>query len=304
MVDAFEVRDPAFARIVPDGATVERIACGFGFTEGPLWSGDHLLFSDLARSRIVCWKSLKEGPELRTVRYPSNIANGLTFDRQRRLIACEGGSRRLTRTEADGSITVLADTYQGRRLNGPNDVIVASNGVVYFSDPFWGHLFDNPPSRRVQTTDRDLSWAGVFRLTPDGALAAVADDFDVPNGLALSPDESILYVDDSRHGQIRAFNLCPDGSLANSRVFATIRTPERGGADGMKVDREGNVYCTGHGAVWVIAPTGAILGRIVLPEVPANVAWGDFDWQTLYMTAQTSVYRVRLNIPGIPVTSP
>lgn len=301
MIDAFESRDPAFARIVPVKATIERIAAGFGFTEGPLWSGDQLLFSDLAHSRIVSWRSLEEGPEVRTMRFPSNIANGLTFDLQGRLIACEGGSRRLTRTEADGSITVLAKSYQGKRLNGPNDVVVASNGAIYFSDPFWGHLFDNPGGQRVQPEDRELSWAGVFRIAPDGTLGGVADDFDVPNGLAFSPDESILYIDDSRHGHIRAFDVCPDGSLANGRLFATIRTPEPGGADGMKVDREGNVYCTGHGAVWVIAPTGDILGRIVLPEVPANVAWGDVDWQTLYVTARTSVYRVQLNIPGIPV---
>lgn len=299
----FEAYDSSFSKIVPRDATIECIAGGFGFTEGPLWDGDRLLFSDLANSRIVRWQSLAEGPEVRTFRFPSNVANGLTFDRQHRLIACEGATRRLTRTERNGSIVVLADRYRGQRLNAPNDVVVRSDAAIYFSDPFWGHLFANPSGPRVTLEDRELDWAGVFRLDPDGTLTVVADDFDVPNGLAFSPDERVLYVDDSRHGHIRAFDVLPDGALINVRLFASIRTAEPGGADGMKVDREGNVYCTGHGAVWVISPGGAILGRVVLPEVPANIAWGSDDWRTLYITAKTSVYRTRLNLPGVPVSS-
>jgi gluconolactonase len=303
VAEGFEFRDPGFSHIVPDGAVIERIATGFGFTEGPLWDGDRLLFSDLGNSQIVSWRQLPEGTEVETVRAPSHIANGLTFDRQHRLIVCEGGFRRLTRTEPSGSITVLAERYRGRRLNSPNDVIVRSDGTLFFSDPFWGHMFANPPGPNVRLGDRELGFAGVFRLGSGGTLAVVADDFDVPNGLAFSPDERILYVDDSRHGHIRAFDVSSDGSLTNGRLFACIRTAEPGGADGMKVDREGNVYCTGHGAAWVIAPNGVILGRITPPEVPANVAWGGPDWQTLFLTARTSVYRVQLNVPGIAVWS-
>jgi gluconolactonase len=301
VTETFESREPRFARIVPEDAAIERIATGFGFTEGPLWNGDHLLFSDIPNSRIVRWQPLPEGPELRTFRFPSNLANGLTFDRERRLLACEGAARRLTRTEPDGSVAVLAERYEGRRLNSPNDVVVASGGAIYFSDPFWGHIFANPAGPRVRPEERELPFAGVFRLAPDGALSAVADDFEVPNGLAFSPDERVLYVDDSRRGHIRAFDVGPDGSLADGRVFAELDAPDEGAPDGMKVDREGNVYCTGPGGVWIVAPDRTILGRIRPPEVPANIAWGDPEGRTLYMTARTSVYRVRLAIPGIAV---
>ncbi len=301
MLEPFEVRDPAFRRIVPEGAKIEQIATGFWFTEGPLWRGDHLLFSDIANSRIVRYRRLEEGPVVETFRAPSNLANGLTVDHQRRLIACEGATRRLTRTEPDGSIVVLAERYQGKRLNSPNDVVVAADGSIYFSDPFWANGFANPNGPSVRNEDQELTFAGVFRIAPDGMLAPVADDFERPNGLAFSPDGRTLYVDDTRRFHIRAFDVRPDGSLTNSRIFADLRAPEPGVPDGMKVDVEGNVYCTGPGGVWVIAPSGAILGRIVPPEVPANVGWGDDDWRSLYITARTSVYRVRLEIPGISV---
>jgi len=279
---------------------IEHIAAGFGFTEGPVWNRDHLLFSDIPRSRIVRWTPLPEGPEVRTFRFPSHLANGLTFDAAHCLVACEGASRRLTRTNMDGSVTVLADRYEGKRLNAPNDVIVASDDAIYFSDPFWGHLFDNPAGRRVELADRELDFAAVFRLGPGGTLTPVADDFDVPNGLAFSPDERTLYVDDSRRGHIRAFDVRSDGSLSGGRVFAELNAPDPGAPDGMKLDRDGNLYCTGPGGIWVVAPDGAILGRIRPPEIPANVAWGDADFQTLYMTARTGLYRIRLSIPGIP----
>lgn len=302
MPEPIEQRDAALRRVVPAGAEIERIATGFGFTEGPLWRGDHLLFSDIPNSRIVRYQRAPEGPIVETFRSPSHLANGLTVDREGRLIACEGAARRLTRTERDGTITVLADRYQGKRLNSPNDVIVSADGTIYFSDPFWANGFPNPHGPRVREEDQELSFAGVFCVTPDGMLTAVADDFERPNGLALSPDGRTLYVDDTRRFHIRAFDVRPDGTLANDRVFADLRAPEPGVPDGMKVDVEGNLYCTGPGGVWVISPAGQILGRLVPPEVPANVAWGDADWQTLYITARTSVYRIRLQIPGIPVS--
>jgi gluconolactonase len=300
-ISTCDVWDARFHELVTEDEAVQRVAGGFGFTEGPVWMGDHLLFSDIARSRIVRWSELPEGPTVSTYRYPSHLSNGLTLDRTRRLVVCEGSTRQLTRTENDGSSTVLAAAYDGKRLNTPNDVIVASDGTIYFSDPFWGHLFDNPEGRRVQLEDRELSFAAAFRLSPDGTLTAVADDFIVPNGLALSPDERTLYVDDSRNHHIRAFDVRRDGTFANDRVFAEMRSPERGAADGMKVDQQGNVYCTASGGVWVLAPDGAALGRIRLPEQPANVGWGDRDWKTLYMCAETSLYRIRLHAAGIPV---
>jgi sugar lactone lactonase YvrE len=319
-----ESRSPDFSRLISDTEPLERVAGGFWFTEGPVWRGDHLLFSDIPNSRIVRWQELPEGPEVRTFRAPSNLTNGLTLDREGRLIACEGAARRLTRTEANGEIVVLAELFQGKRINAPNDVIVSSRGLIYFSDPFWAGGFANPHGARVRPEDRELGFAGVFRIDLDGALHAEADDFLVPNGLALSPDERILYVDDTRHSHIRAFDIQPDGSLANGRVLVEIEPGPRGVPDGMKVDREGNIYCTGPGGVWVIAPTGDILGRILLPvrpdetrpqvfvdggigsrlgmpEVAANVGWGGADWSTLYITATTSVYRIRTRIPGIPL---
>jgi sugar lactone lactonase YvrE len=301
IVTAFERRAAGLDRIVPSEAKIEHVACSFGFTEGPLWTGDSLLFSDIPNSRIVRWRPLPEGPELTTFRSPSHLANGLTFDSQRRLLACEGASRRLTRTEADGRVVVLAESYGGKRINSPNDVVVAADGSIYFSDPFWGNGFPNPHGPRVRAEDQELAFNGVFRVAPDGTVAPVAEDFERPNGLAFSPDGKTLYVDDTRRFHIRAFDVRPDGSLANSRVFAETVADEPGVPDGMKVDVEGNVYCTGPGGVWVVAPSGEILGRIIPPEVPANVAWGGDDWRTLYMTARTSVYRVRLTIPGIPV---
>ena len=301
MADHLDARSASLSKLVSESAPLERVAGGFGFTEGPLWLGDHLLFSDIASSRIVRWQELPEGPELRTFRAPSNLANGLTVDQQGRLLACEGSTRRLTRTDASGVVAVIADRYEGKRINSPNDVVVSSRGAIYFSDPFWGNGFHNPYGPRVTAAERELSFDGVFRVDPAGRLVPVADDFARPNGLAFSPDESILYVDDTRRFHIRAFDVRPDGSLANSRIFAELVAPEEGVPDGMKVDVEGNIYCTGPGGVWVVAPSGEILGRIVPPEVPANVAWGGSDWSTLYITARSSVYRIRVNVPGIPV---
>jgi gluconolactonase len=299
--DFLEARSPSFWSLVSRSATLDRIATGFWFTEGPLWLGDRLLFCDIANSRIVELRQLAEGPEIRTLRVPSDLANGLTLDRERRLIVCEGLTRRVTRTESDGRLTVLADRFDGRRLNSPNDVVVSSSGAIYFSDPFWGNGFSNPYGPNVRPEEQELSVTGVFRLGPDDVLSAVARDFERSNGLAFSPDERTLYVDDTRRHHIRAFDILPDGSLANSRIHADIRSTEPGVPDGMKVDRAGNIYCTGSGGVWVVAASGEILGRIAVPEVPANVGWGDADWSTLFITARTSIYRIRLNVPGVAV---
>ena len=288
-----DAHDEAIHEIVPEGAMAEQIATGFGFTEGPVWCGDYLLFSDIPNNRIVRWRQLSVGPEVTTFRTPSGNSNGLTLDKSRRLIACEHSARRVTQTEPDGSISVVAERYEGKRLNSPNDVVVRSDGSIYFTDPPYG---------LTQGTEwKELPFNGVYRLAPDGELVLLVDDFDRPNGLAFSPDESILYVNDTVRGHIRAFDVKPDGSLSNGRVLIEMRGSEPGAPDGMKVDRAGNVYCTGPGGFWIIEPGGKSLGRIMLPELPANLAWGDADWSSIYLTARTSVYRMKLSKPGIHV---
>ncbi len=288
-----EAKDNAIWQIVPRDITLEQIATGFGFTEGPIWCGDFLLFSDIPRNRIVRWRPLEEGPEVTTFRSPSDFANGLTLDRSGRLLACEYGERRITRTGARGTIEVLAVRHEGRRLSSPNDIVVRSDGSIYFTDPPYG-------LERFKY-QKEVPVNGVYRITPDGEVSLATGDLDRPNGLAFSPDESILYIADTTGFNIRAFDVNPDGSLGRGRVFIDMKAPEVGSPDGMKVDRQGNIYCTGPGGIWVIQPDGKCLGRLVLPELPANLAWGGPDWKTVYITARTSIYRLRLNIPGIAV---
>jgi len=264
----------------------ERIATGFQFTEGPLWHPDgYLLFSDIPADRIYKWSP--DG-ELEVFRQPSGNSNGLTLDRLGRLIACEHGHRRVSRTEADGSVDPLATHYQGKRLNSPNDVVVTSDGSIYFTDPPYG----------VQPEERELDFQGVYRIGAEGTLTLLADDFERPNGLAFSPSERILYVDDTPRRHVRAFDVLADGTLANGRAFAEMQSPASGGPDGMKLDVQGNLYVTGAGGTWLFDPDGHHLGTLVTPEQPANLAFGGADRRTLYITARTSVYRVRTRLPG------
>ncbi|MDE0297167.1 MAG: SMP-30/gluconolactonase/LRE family protein [Candidatus Poribacteria bacterium] len=266
----------------------ELVATGFEFTEGPIWHPDGYLFlSDIPAHRI--FKLALDGTS-EVFRDPSGGANGLTFDRQGRLIACEYHSRRVSRTESDGSISVLADSYSGKRLNSPNDVVVKSDGSIYFTDPFYGFPADQ---------ERELDFQGVYRIATDGAVTLLVDDFGVPNGLAFSPDESILYIDDSRHQHVRAFDVLSDGSLANGRILIDMRADARGAADGMKVDVAGNLYVTGAGGTWVISRSGEHLGTIVTPELPENCAFGGPDHKTLFIAARTSIYSIRLKIAGV-----
>ena len=230
---------------------------------------------------------------------PTNRANGLTRDLQGRLLSCEHDTRRVTRRELDGSLTVLANSFQGRRLNRPNDVVVKSDGAIYFTDPW------TSPAAPEQW---DLTFAGVYRLTSDlGTYSLLIDNFVLPNGLAFSPDESVLYVNDSRRGHIRAFDVMPNGTLAkqSDRVFADLRGSEPGVPDGMKVDTAGNVYCGGSGGIWILDPQGKKLGRIVHGHpATTNVAFGGDDWKTLYFTSRTHLGSVNCKIAGIPVPAP
>jgi len=268
----------------------EEVASGFRFTEGPLWHpGGYLIFSDIPADTIYLLD-----PDTRRAtpwRHPSGNSNGLAFDRQRRLVACEHGNRRVSRTEADGTITPLATHDGGRRLNSPNDVVVRSDGAIFFTDPPYGC----PPE------EKELPYNGVYRIDPSGEVTLLLDDFDRPNGLAFSPDEQTLYIDDTIRRHIRAFDVAADGSLSNGRVFAEMASDMEGGPDGMKVDLEGNVYCTGPGALWVFRPNGDLVGQVIGPQRPANLAFGGEDRRTIYLTARTAVYALRARVPGAPL---
>ena len=294
MVDC-DLVTPGLERIVSADSTLEKLADGCTFTEGPVWNAadGYLLWSDIPENRIRRW-SPNEGVTF--FRDPSGKSNGLTYDRQGRLIACEHGNRRVSRTESDGSIVTSASHYEGKRLNSPNDVVVKSDGSIYFTDPPYG-LMEGLGGDDLQ---QYLDFCGVYRLSPDGStLTLLVDDFSRPNGLAFSPDESLLYIDDTERGHIRVFHVTADGTLERGTVFAELKGDGPGAPDGMKVDVEGNVYCTGPGGIFVLDPAGKLLGRIRMPEQTTNVAWGDSDWKSLVITASSSVYRLRLNVPGI-----
>ena len=296
-----EVHDPGLRDLIAADAAIERIAGGLTFTEGPVWRGTHLLFSDIPNKRIVRWRRLPEGPELTT--YATGMSNGLTLDHQGRVLAAEHDGRRVTRVADDGSRTVLAERFQGKRLNSPNDIVVRSDGSIYFTDPPYAVQPGTPGVARPANwwtrpmAGKEQPCNGVYRIAPDGTLQLLVDDFALPNGLAFSPDESVLYVDDSAHKHIRAFSVRPDGTLADSRLLLDMASEDAGVPDGLKVDGQGNVFCTGPGGVWVCRPDGARLGRIVLPELPANLAWGE-DGSVLFLTARTSVYRLPTRTRG------
>lgn len=296
-----EVKNPQLHDLIAPDAPIDRIAGGLGFTEGPVWRGGALLFSDIPNKRIVRWRRLPEGPELTT--YVTGMSNGLTLDRQGRVLAAEHDGRRVSRVADDGTRTALAERFQDKRLNSPNDIVVKSDGTIYFTDPPYAIQPSTPGMPRPEgwwqapIVGKEQPHNGVYRLTPQGALELLVADFALPNGLAFSPDESVLYVDDSAHKHIRAFDVRPDGTLANSRILLDMASNDPGVPDGLKVDVHGNVFCTGPGGVWVCTASGTFLGRIIAPELPANLAWGE-DGSVLFMTARTSVYRLATKTRG------
>ena len=291
---------PELEKIISMSEPIQELAAGLGGelgpAEGPVWwkEGGYLLFSDIHANKRMKYTP---GQGVSVFKEPTNRANGLTRDLQGRLVACEHDSRRVTRQELDGSITVIANNYQGRRLNRPNDVVVKSDGSIYFTDP-WS-LAGAAPEQW------DLSFHGVYRVSADlGTLTLLVDDFTLPNGLAFSPDESVLYINDTRRGHIRAFEFQPNGTLAkqSDRVFADLRGNEPGAPDGMKVDSAGNVYCGGSGGIWILDPTGKKLGRIVHGKpATTNVGFGGDDWKTLFFTTRTQLGMVNVKVPGMPV---
>ncbi len=260
-------------------ATAEKVAGDFKFTEGPVWNAKRgeLLFSDIPTNRIYRFKNGKA----EVFREPSGNTNGNALDNQSRLVSCEHGNRRVSRTEADGTVVTLANRYDGKRLNSPNDVVVKRDGAIYFTDPPYG----------VKKELRELDFQGVYRVSPDGKkVTLLVKDFIKPNGLAFSPDEKVLYIADTEGNHIRAFDVAADGTLTHGRVFCQVPRP-----DGVRVDSDGNLYSTAQTGVEVFSPKGDKLGVIKCPEQPANLAFAGADCQTLYITARTGLYRVRLS---------
>lgn len=303
--------DPAAGRIIASTAKLEKLGSGFGMIEGPVWMHEgYLLFSSMSGNVIYKWEPdgkisvyLKDsgftgqGPGPVPTPFPGFPeglkyligSNGLTLDRQGRLIICEQGNSRITRLEKDGRRTVLADNFEGMKFASPNDIVVKSDGSIYFTDPamvgqYIGHKLELP-------------FVGVFRIK-DGKVDAVAKDLKAPNGLAFTPDEKYLYINDSDTGKFFRYEVRPDGTLANPTLFFDGRkNPNAGGPDGMKVDKEGNIYAVGGGIV-ILSPQGTLLAKIKIQGGATNLAWGE-DGKTLFITGESGLYRIRLNIPGI-----
>jgi gluconolactonase len=294
MAGPFDVKHSDFHRLIPADSEILRVATGFEFTEGPVYNRqDFLLFSDLPSERILKFTlpPTSRGPadgELSEFRVNSSRANGLTFDHQGRLLACETGLGRVTRTEKNGVITVLADRYAGRLLNSPNDLVYNIDGSVYFTDL---------PRQGQPTGPEHMSHGAIYQIPRRGALRMVFRDGKRSNGVALGPKQLTLFAADSAERNIRVFDIAADGTLRNTRVFAELNSPAEGAPDGLKTDEGGNVYCTGPGGLWVFNPEGTHLGTIVLPELPSNCCWGR-GFRGLYITARTSVYHVRTAVSG------
>jgi sugar lactone lactonase YvrE len=288
--------------LVDPDVQVDQIATGFVFTEGPLWNNRDrtLTFSDVRTGIMRRWHE-KDGSVVVVREGAANgISNGNTWDKDGNMLTCEHDGRRVSRTLPDGSVETFVAKWGDARLNSPNDVITALNGDVVFTDPTYG--LRQPDGSIV---GQEYPFPGVFRYSLEkGTLQALVRDFDAPNGLALTADDSKMYICDTRQQIIRVFDVAPDGVLSNSRVFCEAKHGDASGRpDGMKLDSLGNVYLAANSpeGIWVFDPDGKLLGFIGVGESPANLAWGGDDWQTLYVTAQTSVYRLRMKVPGQPV---
>jgi gluconolactonase len=309
--------DSALDALIPPGAKVEKLAGDFGFLEGPVWvhtdGPGYLIFSDIPANQIKKWtpdgkvsvyleRSGFAGADPGDAGYQFNNgktlitlygSNGITLDKEGRVTFCQHGDRGIVRIEKDGKRTVLADRYEGKRLNSPNDLVYKSNGSLYFTDPPYGlrKAGDDPK--------KELPFSGVYRLA-NGKLQLLNKDFKAPNGIAFSPDEKYLYIDDSASRAYWRYEVQPDGTLAKGKLLIDMNSSKDDGVpDGMRIDKNGNIYGAGPGGVWILSPEGKHLGTIKAPEDPANLAWGDADGKTLYLTARTGLYRIRTNATGI-----
>jgi gluconolactonase len=296
----FEVIDPDFEACFIGHARVERLWSGARWSEGPVWfaAGRYLLWSDIPNNRILRWDETDGSVSL--FRQVSNNSNGHTVDRQGRLVSCEHLTRRVTRTEHDGRVTVIADRWQGKQLNSPNDVVIKSDGSVWFTDPSYGILMDYEGDRATSA----IGACHVYRVAPDGQIDAVATDYVKPNGLAFSPDESLLYIADTgathmpggpKH--IRRHSVNPDGTLSGGEVFAECTN---GLFDGFRLDRVGRIWTSAADGVHCYAPDGRLIGKVLIPELVANVCFGGAKLNRLFICGTTSLYAVFLNVNGVP----
>ncbi len=286
---SFELRadSPEFWELLDRKAQITRVASGFGFTEGPVWDPAGFIYvSDEEQNKIYRLHVDGRKEEVISLGDP----DGNTYDRKYRLIDCASVLRAIIEVTPDGHYTVLADKYEGRKFNSPNDVIIGTDGAIYFTDP----TLD-----LVKGEKQEISFQGVYRLDAQGGVRLLTKDLTQPNGLAFSPDGKHFYVDDSAEKNIREYDVTPDGSLSNGRIFGDEKgEPHDGVPDGIKVDERGDLFVTGPKGIWVWDAQGHHLGTIVTPEQPANLAWGDKDYRTLYITATTSVYRLRTKVRG------
>lgn len=284
----FDIRNEAeFKKIIPADAKLEKLASGMRFVEGPVWinsDGGFLIFSDIPANQLKKW-SKKDG--LTTFREPSNNANGNTVDRQGRLVTAEHSGRRISVTEKDGTVKTVVDSYKGKKLNSPNDVVVKSDGTIWFTDPPYGIKPDQK--------EQDANY--VFCFDPRTMnIKAVASDFDRPNGLCFSPDEKLLYIADSGQPKhIRVFEVTPDNSLRNGRVFCKI---DVGGPDGIRCDSQGRIWSSAGDGVHIFDKNGSLIAKILVPETPANLCFGGDDGKTLFITARTSLYCIQTLVTG------
>ena len=297
-LETIEINQPELLQLIDRNAPVEQLCTGFRFSEGPIFNPaeQRLYFSDMPNDIRRRW-SASEG--VVEVRNPSNKCNGMTYDGAGNLYVCEHITSSLIMETPTGERKVLATHWQDKELNSPNDVVVRSDGTVYFTDPTYGRMPVFGLERR-----QELDFQGVYRVSRDGGLHREAYDFSQPNGLCFSPDEKILYVNDTTRAHIRAFDVAPAGSLSHSRIFAEqIGSGDynEGVVDGMKCDEHGNIYVTGPRGIWVISAQGKQLGVIRMPEIAGNLNWGGRDWNELYCACSTSIYRVRMKVRGNPV---
>jgi gluconolactonase len=293
-VATYEVLDDRFRPCARGDVRVERLHGGCRWAEGPVYvpAGRYLLWSDIPNDRILRWDETTGA--VGVFRQPAGYANGGTLDGAGRLVTCEHGNRRVTRTEHDGSITVIADRYQGKRFNSPNDVVVSSDGSVWFTDPSYGIDSDYEGHR----ADSEIGGCHVYRVDPGGAVRVVADDFDRPNGLAFSLDERRLYVSDSRAGHLRVFDVTEGGALKGGEVFATCTV---GVFDGFRLDQTGRIWTSAGDGVHCYHPDGTLIGKVRVPETVANVVFGGRRRNHLFICATTSLYAILLSVTGAPM---
>ena len=287
-----EVRDDRILSVLDADSEIEVVGSGFEFTEGPVWdhNNDSLIFSDMPGNKMRKWT---QSGGVEPYRDPSNMANGNAYDNLGRLVSCEHATSRVTRTEKDGEIKVLVSHFEGKELNSPNDIIVSTKGGIYFTDPTFGRMEYYGVLRECE-----LEVRGVYMIDNEGELTLLADDFDQPNGLCFSDDESKLFVNDSMRNHIRVFDINADGVLTGGAVWATLELDGDGVPDGMKIDMENNLYCCGPGGIHILDSRAISLGVIKISEPAANFTWGEADMKSLFVTASSSLFKLRVKIPA------